>query len=129
MLNKQSWLYLAIAYTVFVTVVSLVKIKPPTEINVPQADKWVHISIYVVFTVLWFLGFTNTPHKPFSNKPLVKASIWAFLFGVSIEIVQHISPYARSGDFFDVLANTIGILIAVLIIKKTKISNLLNSSN
>lgn len=129
MLKKQTWFVLALTYTILITIVSLVKVKPPVDIKVHQADKWVHFGIYVIFTILWFAHFKNSPKEPLSSKPILKSSFLAFLFGVLIEVLQHFNPYARSGDVLDVLANTIGIVIAVLILKKTKISRVLNSVN
>ena len=129
MLKKQYWFYLAVAYSIFIAVVSLVKIKPPVEINVHQADKWVHVFIYLFFTILWYASFKNNQRLPLIKKPIIKAAILAFVFGVSIEFLQYLNPYARSGDLNDVVANAIGIVIAVLILKKTKVSRVLNSLN
>jgi VanZ family protein len=57
MLKKQYWLGLAIAYTVFILVISLVKINSKIDVKVPQVDKIVHFGIYFVFTILWFVCF------------------------------------------------------------------------
>ena len=107
---------------------SLVKIKKEVDIKVPQFDKLVHFGIYFVFTIIWFACFYNYS-KSGVVKNLIKAAIWGLGFGVVVEILQSLNPNARSGDVLDVLANSIGIIVAVLIIKNTKLIRLLKSNN
>lgn len=128
MLKKSYWLFLAITYSLLVLLVSLVKIKKEVDIKVPQFDKLVHFGIYFVFTIIWFACFYNYS-KSGVVKNLIKAAIWGLGFGVVVEILQSLNPNARSGDVLDVLANSIGIIVAVLIIKNTKLIRLLKSNN
>jgi VanZ family protein len=63
MLKKQYWLGLAIAYTVFILVISLVKINSKIDVKVPQVDKIVHFGIYFVFTILCLTLYYNYKSK------------------------------------------------------------------
>lgn len=108
--------------------VSLVEIKKEVDIKVPQFDKWVHFGIYFGFTIVWFAFLYNYSESSV-KKNRFKAAIWALIFGVIVEILQNINPNARSGDVLDVLANSIGIIVAVLILKNTKLIRLLKSNN
>ncbi|WP_377714538.1 VanZ family protein [Pseudofulvibacter geojedonensis] len=107
----------------------MVKIKKEVDIKVPQFDKLVHFGIYFIFTLVWFAFFYNYSKSTAVVKNMLKAAIWALVFGVVVEVLQSVNPNARSGDPLDVLANSIGIIVAVLIIKYTKLIRLLKSSN
>lgn len=119
MFKKHYWLGLAITYTVFILVISLVKINSKIDVKVPQVDKLVHFGIYFVFTILWFACFYSY-RKTSISKNILKAAVLALFFGVLVEMLQHLNPIARSGDIKDVLANSLGVMAAVLVLKKTK---------
>jgi VanZ family protein len=127
-LKKYSWFLLAIAYTIFVFVISLIKINKPVEVKISHFDKLVHVGIYFVFTIVWFMAIVKNDIKRFFFKAIVKASILAFVTGVLIELLQDLNPNARSGDVKDVIANSIGILFAVLFVSQIKKYHTLNST-
>ncbi|MGB0896043.1 MAG: VanZ family protein [Flavobacteriaceae bacterium] len=106
---------------------SLVKIKAPVKVSISYLDKLVHIGIYALYTLVWFMCFVTYDVKHRVGKALVKASVLALFTGVLIEILQELNPNARSGDVKDVLANAVGILIAVLFVQKIKKYRALNS--
>lgn len=120
MLKKHRWFLLAIAYTIFVFVISLIKINKPVEVKISHFDKLVHVGIYFVFTIVWFMAIIKNDIKRLFYKGIVKASILAFAAGVLIELLQDLNPNARSGDVKDVLANSIGILFAALFVSRIK---------
>ena len=99
-----------ISYTLFITSVSLLPAEslpiPQTELF-PHADKFVHFSIYAVFT---FLMFYCWPEK-FSGKikqflPLLIVLIW----GTFMEILQGLGGYGRNFSYLDIIANSLGFL-------------------
>ncbi len=47
---------------------------------------------------------------------LIKSCILAFIYGIIIEILQGELTTSRSADFNDVLANSIGIVIGILLV-------------
>lgn len=92
-------------------------------VNIPNLDKFVHAFFYFVFTILWFLFFKKQVKKKNQFKFLVVAVCFSLLFGIGIEILQDKLTTTRSGDYFDVLANLIGTIIAfsfVLFAKQIK---------
>lgn len=127
MLKKHVWFLFASAYTIFVFVISLVKINKSVDIKISNFDKLVHIGIYFVFTLIWFMSFFKKDVKVLFFKSLIKASILAFVTGVVIEFLQDLNPNARSGDVNDVIANTMGILLAILCLFQIKKYHALNS--
>jgi VanZ family protein len=57
-------------------------------------------------------------------KALIYASVISVAFGIIIEVLQEILTETRSADLLDVLANSLGVLIAAcsLLLKKQKLS-------
>ena len=82
-----------------------------------NSDKVVHILVYSFFTGLWFCYFYVLKLKKdnFSTS-LIKSCGLAFVDGIMIEILQELLTTSRSGDFKDLIANSIGILVGVLFI-------------
>lgn len=113
MLNKKQWLGVALAYTLFVFMASLASIHIKVAPTFEHKDKIVHIGIYVLYTIIWFFYF-NSGLQKISYK---KAILLAFATGILIEILQGSCTQNRSADIFDVVANSIGISIAVFLIK------------
>lgn len=85
--------------------------------RIPYLDKMAHFTFYFVFTILFFLTlkFENKSVKKTINIYIISFVI-AFLLGFSIEILQKLITNTRSGDFYDVLFNTFGIVVALLFI-------------
>ena len=113
---------LSISYSTVLTILSLL---PHVGLkDMPSnSDKVFHTIAYTLFTLIWYLTFKLSP---FSEKAMTKAVVLAIIFGIVIEILQHILTQHREADIKDVIANTIGTFLAVLIIKlalKMKVKN------
>lgn len=80
---------------------------------VEGTDKYVHSTFYFVLTILWYQYLRKKTDLP-KKKLRLYVLLFAFLFGVIIEICQGTLTQDRSADFYDVIANTSGALIAVL---------------
>lgn len=107
-------LFLALAWTIVITVFSLITIgKIVDEVEVPFKDKIVHFLFYFVFVVLWYtyVKFKNI----FKHKGLI-VLLTAIVFGIVIEICQSTLTVARKGDPIDVLANSIGAILGLIFI-------------
>ncbi|PWJ58843.1 VanZ like protein [Dyadobacter jejuensis] len=72
----------------------------------PGFDKLVHVIFFAVGVSLWLFRTKMSFYKMF---------VYSFLFGLSIEISQWLLPFNRSFDWWDVLADTTGTLMAFLI--------------
>ena len=119
---KKSLLGLAIGWTVLIAFLCLVTFSDLPSLNVSDADKYVHSTFHFVFTMLWGLYFSI-------NREEIKIPqiIWIVLvsicYGILIEFLQGSFTKTRHADIFDVLANTTGALIALLVflfLKKRK---------
>lgn len=81
-------------------------------------DKLVHMSFYFGATVL---GVLSVRERTRGIVSLRKSMLWigclAVLYGIVIEVLQLVCTTDREGDILDVLANSLGALLGVLIMK------------
>ncbi|MCP4051856.1 MAG: VanZ family protein [Mesoflavibacter sp.] len=119
---RKLLILLSIGYSIVLTILSLLPQVGPS--NMPSnSDKVFHAVAYMFFTMIWYLTLKQSY---FLKKALSKAVGLAIVFGIIIEILQHTLTQHREADIKDVVANIIGALLAVLIIKlalKMKVKN------
>ena len=84
-------------------------------IDIPHFDKFVHLFLYYVFTLLLISENNSQRHyrKVTVNAILIAAAI-SLSYGATIEILQKVLFLGRSGDIWDMMANTFGFLLATL---------------
>ena len=80
----------------------------PVKITV--SDKFLHSFAYVILTLSWFFAVKKS-HQQLRSKLLIVLAV--FLFGVIIEILQEKLTDNRMMDYYDVVANSVGILLAL----------------
>ena len=90
--------------------------KPPQPLEFEQSDKLSHIIVYMTL-MLWFANI-----YPLRSSQL-QFSIGFFVMGVCLELLQGMTEY-RTFSFADMLANGIGILLA-LYLAKTRLATYL----
>ena len=112
---KKLVLIAAIVYTIILTFVSLIKPEDIPDIEVSYGDKIFHFLAYCILTFLWFGAF-KFHFNLIKRKPLVYAAIVSVVFGIIIEVLQETLTESRTLDVYDVLANTFGVIIAVLVL-------------
>lgn len=88
---------------------------PQTELDdVPLIDKWVHLVMYGgTWSVVW-LEYVRSH----ARLNAVKLAIWAWLMPIAMSgVIELLQEYCtngrRSGDWADLLANSIGVTLAV----------------
>jgi len=69
-------------------------------------DKWEHVVAWFVLTVV---GFVLAPRRQLA------ISAFAVLLGVGIELLQATLGFGRRGDWLDLVADTLGVLTAVVV--------------
>jgi VanZ family protein len=114
-LNKKSYFFIAISWTCFVSILSLITISSEIgeSINVDFKDKYVHFLFYFVFVIVWFLFLDRTKY---AKSVKLLALILAITFGVLMEICQGLFTTTRTPDVYDVLANSIGAFTGIIIL-------------
>jgi VanZ family protein len=117
------YFWIAFCWTVVVAYFCLAPASDIPSVSIPNLDKLAHSFFHFVFTILWFLFFRKQVKKKNQTKLLVDAVFFSLFFGIGIEILQARLTITRNGDFWDVLANFSGALLAfvfVIVAKRLK---------
>jgi VanZ family protein len=85
-------------------------------------DKVAHAIAYSTLCVICCWSFRQVFEKKLQPVQIWSIAGFSFMYGLSIEIVQHFLPH-RSFDPFDMLANAVGVLIGAVIFAKLSTSN------
>jgi len=110
--------WICIAYSLGITVLLLFPATVAPKIDVPSFDKIGHLVVFILLVILWslFLSAKNGP----SNFKIIKVLLGAFIYGIVIEALQGLFIASRTADGWDLLANTIGILLGWIIFHQIK---------
>jgi len=111
---KKQFFLLSIIYTLALTTVCLIKLNNLPDIKVSNGDKIFHLLAYLVLTFLWVNTFIYK-FKLKKEHAIVYAGVFCIAFGIIIEVLQGSVTSYRSSDIYDVVANTCGVLIMILI--------------
>jgi len=108
---------IAILITVLVTISSLVSLKGMSSIsiNISHFDKIIHAISYFTLAISWFFATQNHFNK---KNFKVKLILFLISFGIIIEAIQGGLTTHRQADFYDILANSIGVLVGAIFFKK-----------
>ena len=89
---------------------------PETPLDdVPLVDKWVHMVMYGgTFSVLW-IEYIRQHQQPDYKKLLIWAFIAPIVMSGILELLQEYCTETRQGEWTDLLANSIGVILAAVI--------------
>lgn len=79
-----------------------------------EYDKLGHFFIFFIWTFLFALSVATFKNR---KTPLFFIFLAGSLFGISIELLQYLTPYGRSANFIDAAADIAGSLGAVLLLR------------
>ena len=107
---KGKMLLIAVAITLSLVILSLIKI-PAHNFGVTHLDKWQHCFAYFVLSISWLIVF-------YKKKKKLLVVLCCILLGVIIEILQNELTSYRTGDYHDVIANSLGVLLGLFAFNK-----------
>lgn len=119
---RAIWLVLSIGCTAAIAYLSLINLADTAVSEMGIGDKAMHAGAYFVLTSLWISGWMKNTEK---SNFLVKNLIICFLcviFGIFIEVLQDKMTTYRSFDYYDMLANSLGVIIAGILFWYIKLS-------
>lgn len=114
---KKICLGAALAWTGNIIYLCLIKASELPQITIPYIDKYVHAVFHFVFSLLWFYAFRFSFKTVHRVKLLSIVFVMSLVFGIAIELFQTYLTVTRNGDAVDVLANSTGALLAILVIQ------------
>lgn len=106
---------LTVFWTGLVAYLCLASSEGLPSVSVFKYDKIGHLTFHFGITISWFLFWKST-FKNENKNALLKAFLFSFFFGILIEICQGLFTETRAADVADVIANSCGALIAVVLI-------------
>lgn len=121
-LARKGILLGAFGYTLALTIGSLIPPVQLVENPFRFMDKLLHAGAYFGLTLLWVVAcilfnrifFRLKRFSPEVNIVLF-VSVTAIIYGIIIEVLQGTMTTYRTSDGWDILANTTGVLLAVLL--------------
>jgi VanZ family protein len=108
--------FLALSFTLLITVGSLISTSSIPKVNFAVSDKLIHTVGYFVLMFLWSLFVISKYKKESFNKLILITACFAFIYGIIIEVLQGTLTETRTTDIYDVIANALGIVIAVFVL-------------
>lgn len=92
--------------------------------DVPLADKWTHMVMYGVLTLAIWFDYRRSHRQHNAKKLLVFAFLAPIAMGGVLELMQAYLTTCRSGEWLDLVANSIGVclgsVVGILIMKTAK---------
>ncbi|GGD83107.1 VanZ family protein [Planktosalinus lacus] len=119
----------ALLYTCFIAYGSLVNTGSLPKLDYAVSDKLIHALSYFLLFIVWFFYLIFKSNKIFYFKKTTFLCVIVFCYGIVIEVLQGTVTTVREADYYDVIANGVGILFGcfVVILSKNKILKLKNS--
>ena len=111
-LLKDNAIFIAIFITVSIAIGSLVKPDLITLKSISVSDKTYHFIAYFFLMFSWLYAFLKNEKFQKNIKYLI---LGCLIFGIVIEILQETITSYRTTSYLDILANSVGIGLAVLI--------------
>ena len=120
LLGPKPLLGIAISYTLLITAALLTPITGAPKIEIPFADKMVHLIINAGLFVVWASYVFSGKTKTTKTYTLPLLFVCTLLYGILIEVIQGSFIPTRGADFFDVVANVCGLILGFFAVKLTK---------
>ncbi|EJF10348.1 MULTISPECIES: VanZ family protein [unclassified Pontibacter] len=81
-------------------------------------DSFAHAFMFAVLTYLMTVGLKKQFTFPRVQHYAIRTAFFvSSMFGIAIELLQHYLIPGRQGDIIDVLSNTIGCILGILLFK------------
>ena len=111
-LLEDNAIYIAVFFTILITIGSLVKSETIALEIVLISDKTYHFIAYFLLMLSWLYVFFKKKSFTQHVKYIIVGCI---AFGIIIEILQGITTTYRTSSFLDVVANTFGVVLASIV--------------
>ncbi|MCK0129881.1 VanZ family protein [Flavobacteriaceae bacterium F08102] len=107
---EDNILYVALLITGVVAVLSFVSIKGLNPIKIENSDKIGHWLAYFTLGITWYV------YALLHKKKIAVVFLILVGYGIIIEVCQGLFTLNRQFDVFDMMANTLGLALAWIIV-------------
>lgn len=111
-MHKQLALALVVLYVVTLTAFSLINLGGIPSLGSSFDDKIYHFGAYALFTLLLY----NYLNAVSIKNSIFYSILFAVSYGILMEILQNLLTETRVSDFYDVVANFLGIIFGAIMI-------------
>ena len=112
-LLKDKILFIAFSITIIICYLSLRKVEN-FPIGLSNSDKVYHAIAYFMLALTWLLSFSNSRKKNYVKYIIAFGCVF---YGIVIEVLQTTLTTYRTASFLDVVANTVGVFMALIVFK------------
>jgi VanZ family protein len=120
-LGAKTLLFLGVLYTFIITYLFVAPRPDLPEIDFfISIDKVGHFLIHVLLSLIWLVYFFVRAKHRLSIKYVIFIVIACLTYGIVIEVTQQMLQANRKADMYDVLANSIGTLVGMLLFLNVK---------
>ncbi|MCK5815327.1 MAG: VanZ family protein [Flavobacteriaceae bacterium] len=109
LLERNSFV-IAVSITLLIIYLSLAH-SPSVVSAIPVSDKSLHGFAYFGLTISWLFAFKKS-HKDLKTRVLI--GFLLLVMGAALEYLQGRITNYRTPDYLDIVANTFGIIIAIV---------------
>ena len=113
--DNKTYQWLAFIWTAIVGFLCLVSFNSLPTVSLSNSDKLGHFVFHFGITILWYLYFRISRNNE-NKMALLKAFLFSFFYGCLLEILQANFTTTRKGDINDVMANSIGAGLAIVLL-------------
>ena len=115
-LLERNALIIAIAVTVAIAVLSLSAVpKLNLELGIKSGDKYLHFIAYFVLSSSWYFALKDK----ISGKVFkIFVPLGLIIYGIILEGLQSGLTTYRTGDMYDAIANTAGVIAALILFNR-----------
>ncbi len=115
-LLERNALIIAIVATVFLAILSLSAVpKLNLGLGIKAGDKYLHFIAYFGLSLMWYFAL-----KDRLNQKIFKifVPLGLIFYGIILEGLQSGLTTYRTGDIYDAIANTAGVIVALILFRK-----------
>ncbi|MGB5322336.1 VanZ family protein [Lutimonas sp.] len=115
-LLERNALTLAILATILIGILSLSAVpKLNIGLGIKSGDKYLHFIAYFGLSSIWYFALKDKIQKRLYNFFVPLALIF---YGIILEGLQSGITTYRTGDIYDALANTVGVIVSLVVFKR-----------
>jgi len=120
LLKAKILLFLALLYSVTISVLFFMPTSELPKVRVSGFDKIAHVVIHFILITLWLFYFYVKNGFKLKERSILILFLTLLLFGIIVEILQGQLTTSRGADVFDITANLTGSLLGILFYKSIK---------
>lgn len=89
-----------------------------TWLNKIWIDKWVHFLMFGILVILWCRAYRGDQKKASVRNVFIWITVFCLLYGILMELVQHLFISFRSFEMTDIVADGVGCIAGLFLVNR-----------